>query len=236
MREYEQTIIIQPEISEEGSAAILGRLDQLLGEGSSIRLLCDDLGKRKLAYDINRFQKGHYYLLSFLDEGPVVPELERVLRLEESVLRFLTVKVTEQVMDIEGRQAEAKEREAELEKRAAERAAREAEEAKSRAEAEAQAAQRAAVAEAEAAAQAPAEEPAAEAAETAAETPVEEPSAEVAETPSAEAPAAADDAPAEAAEAPAEAAADASEAAAPDAAEAPTEAAPEAEGSEEEQS
>jgi small subunit ribosomal protein S6 len=215
VREYEQTIIIQPEISEEGSAAILGRLDQLLEEGSSIRLLCDDLGKRKLAYEINRFQKGHYYLLSFLDEGPVVPDLERVLRLEESVLRFLTVKVTEQVMDIEGRQAEAKEREAELEKRAAERAEREAEEAKSRAEAEAQAAERAAAAEAEAAAQAPAEEASAEAAET---------------------PAAADDAPAEAAEAPAEAAADASEAAAPDAAEAPTEAAPEAEGSEEEQS
>ncbi len=220
MREYEQTIIIQPEISEEGSAAILGRLDQLLEEGSSIRLLCDDLGKRKLAYEINRFQKGHYYLLSFLDEGPVVPELERVLRLEESVLRFLTVKVTEQVMDIEGRQAEAKEREAELEKRAAERAAREAEEAKSRAEAEAQAAQRAAAAEAEAAAKAPAEEP----------------SAEAAETPAEEAPAAADDAPAEAAEASAETVADASEPAPPDAAEAPTEAAPEAEGSEEEQS
>ena len=121
MREYELNIIIQPEISEEGSATILSRLYELLEAGSSIRLLCDDLGKRKLAYEVNRFQKGHYYLLSFLDPGPVVAELERVLRLEESVLRFLTVKVNDDVTDIEGRVAEAKEREEELEKRAAER-------------------------------------------------------------------------------------------------------------------
>ena len=52
MREYELNIIVQPEISEEGSVAILGRLDAAL-ESSSIRLCCDDLGKRKLAYEIN---------------------------------------------------------------------------------------------------------------------------------------------------------------------------------------
>ena len=82
MREYELNIIVQPEISEEGSAAILGRLDAAL-ESSSIRLCCDDLGKRKLAYEISRFQKGHYYLLSFLDDGQAVPDLERMLRLDE---------------------------------------------------------------------------------------------------------------------------------------------------------
>ena len=137
MREYELNVIVQPEISEEGSAAILGRLDAAL-ESSSVRLCCDDLGKRKLAYEINRFQKGHYYLLSFLDEGQVVPELERMLRLDESVLRFLTVKVSDDVADVEARKAEAAEREAELKRRAEERAEREAEEARARAEAEEQ--------------------------------------------------------------------------------------------------
>jgi small subunit ribosomal protein S6 len=146
VREYELNIIIQPEISEEGSAAILGRLDDLLKTSSATRLLCDDLGKRKLAYEIDRFQKGHYYLLSFLDAGPVVSELERVLRLEESVLRFLTVKVVDEVVDVEARVAVAKEREEELAKRAADKATREADEAKARAEAEALAAERAAAA------------------------------------------------------------------------------------------
>jgi small subunit ribosomal protein S6 len=140
MREYELTIIIQPEISEEGSAAILERVDEILASENAIRLLCDDMGKRKLAYEIRHFHKGHYYLLSFLDDGQVVPALERTLRLDESVLRFLTVKVSDHVADIEARRAVAKEREIELEKRAAEKAAREAEEAKAREEAERQAA------------------------------------------------------------------------------------------------
>ena len=146
MREYELTIIIQPEISEEGSQAILAKLDQAMEKAGAIRLLLDDLGKRKLAYEINRFHKGHYYMLCFLDQGGVVDELERVLRLEESVLRFLTVKVEEEVADIEARKAWGAEREIELKKRAAERAAREAEEAKARAEAEAKAAAEAAAA------------------------------------------------------------------------------------------
>jgi len=194
VREYELNIIIQPEISEEGSAAILGRLDAHLEESSSIRLLCDDLGKRKLAYEVNRFQKGHYYLLSFLDAGQVVPELERTLRLEESVLRFLTVKVSDAVADIPGRQAEAKEREAELQKRAAEKAAREAEEAKARAEAEAQAAERAAAAEAAQAAEAESADSAEDETEGAAEAATEE--AVSAEAPAAEEAAVAEEAPA----------------------------------------
>jgi len=157
VREYELTIIIQPEISEEGSAAILERMDGTLADRGAIRLLCHDQGKRKLAYEINKFHKGHYYLLSFLDEGQVVPELERSLRLDESVLRFLTVKASDKVLDIEARTAEAKEKELELQKRAADKAAREAEEAKARAEAEERAAVEAAAAKAAAAAAAAAE-------------------------------------------------------------------------------
>ena len=136
MREYELNFIVQPEISEEGSKVILDRLDGILTAQNAVRLLCDDLGKRKLAYEIRKFQKGHYYILSFLDDGSAVPELERALRLDESVLRFLTVRVADLVTDVEGRKAEAKEREIELRRRAAEKAAREAEEAKARAEAE----------------------------------------------------------------------------------------------------
>ena len=103
MREYETSFIVQPEISDEGSEAIRTKLDGILENGSATRLMCEDLGKRKLAYEIRRFQKGHYYILSYLDEGKVVPDLERTLRLEESVLRFMTVQVSEGVTDVEAR-------------------------------------------------------------------------------------------------------------------------------------
>ena len=70
-----------------------------------------------------------------------MPEVERALRLDESVLRFLTVQVTDEVGDIEERKAEAAEEEQLRAERAAERAAREAEEARER-EAEERAAPR----------------------------------------------------------------------------------------------
>jgi small subunit ribosomal protein S6 len=132
LREYELTFIVQPEISDEGCAALREKLDAVLQRSESIRLLYDDWGKRKLAYEIAKFQKGHYFVLSFLDSGRAVPELERVLRLEDSVLRFLTVLVDEQVKDIEARRARAVEEERVQAERRAERAAREAEEARAR--------------------------------------------------------------------------------------------------------
>ena len=143
MREYETTVVVQPEISEEGTQSLLQKMDGVLEKSGSTRLMCTDLGKRKLAYEVRKFQKGHYYVLSFLDDGKVVSELERNLRIEESVLRFMTVKVEDEVADLEARVEAARIAEADQEKRAAEKAAREAEEAKARAEVEAQAAEEA---------------------------------------------------------------------------------------------
>jgi small subunit ribosomal protein S6 len=140
VREYETTFIVQPEISDEGAQSILSRLDEVLESGGATRLELDDIGKRKLAYEIRKFQKGHYYMLSYLDGGAVVPAVERMLRLDDSVLRFLTVQASPLVKDVEGRKAYAAEQERIRKERAAERAAREAEEEKARQEAEAQAA------------------------------------------------------------------------------------------------
>ena len=135
MREYETTFIIQPEISDEGCQDLLARLDGILEREGAIRLLHDDQGKRKLAYEIRKFQKGRYVTTYYLDQGAAVAPLERTLRLEESVLRFLTVQVTDRVEDIEQRKQVAAEEERIRAERARERAEREAEEEKARQEA-----------------------------------------------------------------------------------------------------
>jgi small subunit ribosomal protein S6 len=129
VREYETTLIIQPEISDEGVGALQERLDGILEGFGSIRLIYDDLGKRRLAYEIQNFQKGRYVMLRFLDDGSNIKGLERALGLEDSIIRFLTVQVDEAVEDVAARQAEAAEEERLRAERAAERAAREAEEA-----------------------------------------------------------------------------------------------------------
>ncbi len=129
IREYETTFIIQPEISEEGREALCQKFDQVLARHGATRLMVDDWGKRRLAYEIHKFQKGHYLSLLYLDNGAAVRELEYALRIEESVLRFLTVQAKDEVLDIEARKAEAAEQErVQRERRAADKAAREEEE------------------------------------------------------------------------------------------------------------
>ena len=132
LREFETTFILQPEITEEGAKAINERLDSILERHGAHRLLCDDDGKRRLAFEIQHFQKGHYFTLHYFDGGKVVPELERALRLDESVLRFLTVRVADEVGDVEERKRLAAEEEKLRAERAAERAALEAQEARER--------------------------------------------------------------------------------------------------------
>jgi small subunit ribosomal protein S6 len=137
VREFETTFIVQPEISDEGLQALRARLDAILARHGAVRLMCDDLGRKRLAYEIKRFQKGHYLELLYLDHGPVVPEIERALRLDDSVLRFLTVQVSTHVEDIEKRKTDAAALEEDRARKAAERAAREAEEEAARAAEEA---------------------------------------------------------------------------------------------------
>jgi small subunit ribosomal protein S6 len=140
VREYETTFIVQPEISDEVRDGFLAKLDGQLVAKGGVRLMLDDWGKRKLAYEIQNFQKGHYYSLKYLDDGSAVAELERLLKIEESILRYLTVRVAADVTDIEARKVEAAEEERKLHDRLeAERVAREEEE-RARREAEARAA------------------------------------------------------------------------------------------------
>ena len=133
MREYEFNFVVQPEITDEGIARICERFEGIVERAGDIRLHYDELGRRRLAYEIRNFQKGHYLALHFLSNGKVVPELERAARIDDSILRFLTVVTSANVEDVEARKTEAVSLEEDRKRKAAERAAREAEEAAARA-------------------------------------------------------------------------------------------------------
>ncbi len=156
MREYEFTFVVQPEITDEGLQAICERFEGTLEKQGASKLFYEDWGRRRLAYEIQRFQKGHYLVLHYLDDGKAIPEMERLARLDDSILRFLTVLANGSLDDVEARKQEAAVFEDERIKKAAERAEREAEEAVARAaEAETRAAEaETRAAEAEVAAQA----------------------------------------------------------------------------------
>jgi small subunit ribosomal protein S6 len=133
LREYAFNFVVQPEITDEGIAKICERFEGIVERAGDTRLHYEELGRRRLAYEVRNFQKGHYLTLHFLSNGKVVPELERSARLDDSILRFLTVLENASVEDIEARKSEAVVLEEDRKKKAAERAAREAEEAAARA-------------------------------------------------------------------------------------------------------
>ena len=104
-REYELIYIVRPDSEEEGVASIQERTQKVVEDGGGHLLRVDDWGKRKLAYEIQNFQKGHFVLVNFLGGSEVVAEAERTLKIDDSILRFLTVKLGDRV-DVDTRVAE----------------------------------------------------------------------------------------------------------------------------------
>lgn len=118
-REYELVFVLRPDLEEDEVDAMRARTEKIIAERNGTPLRVDDWGKRRLAYDIQKYGKGQFLLVNYLGTPEIVDELERILRIEDSCLRFLTVKLSDRV-DVDTRVAEE-------EVRAAAVAAREAE-------------------------------------------------------------------------------------------------------------
>ena len=179
IREYETVCILDPELEEAGSLQpLLERIEGSISKAGGTVLGADHWGKRKLAYEINKNNRGYYVLQNYLGEKSTVVSLEKGLRIMDGVWRFLTIQLAD-IEDPDARVAEAK-LQAEA---AAAQAAQDAAAAEEAAAAKAAAAEQRAEAAAEEPAEAAAEEPAEAAAEEPAEAAAEEPAEAAAEEP-----------------------------------------------------
>ena len=107
-REYELVFIVRPDVTDEDIEKIKDRSSGVIKDRKGHLLNVDDWGKRRLAYEIQDYGKGHFVLFNYLGSTEIVDELERTLKLDDSVLRFLTVKLAERV-EVKARVAEAEE-------------------------------------------------------------------------------------------------------------------------------
>ncbi|MGE0404605.1 MAG: 30S ribosomal protein S6 [Kofleriaceae bacterium] len=104
-REYETTYILRPNTPNEGVAEVNSRIKGIIeGMGGKI-IKVDNWGKRRLAYEVAKERKGIYLYWNYLAQPGVVEETERNLRMLDSVIRYLTVKVDEDV-DVTARPSE----------------------------------------------------------------------------------------------------------------------------------
>ncbi len=93
MKLYESLCILRPAQVETENELVVGKMKDLLTQSGATILKLDNSGKKKLAYDIQHERKGTFITIQF--EGPptVVKELERFQRMEDQVMKFMTVKL-----------------------------------------------------------------------------------------------------------------------------------------------
>lgn len=93
---YESIFIIRQSLTEEETGGIINKMKGVLEKQGATLLKVDNWGKKKLAYEVEHDRRGTFVHLQFEAQGPVVSQLERMYRLEDSILKFLTVRVEEE--------------------------------------------------------------------------------------------------------------------------------------------
>jgi small subunit ribosomal protein S6 len=92
MRKYEVMYVIRTDIEQEQVQATVEKFQNIITNGNGEITKHDLMGKRRLAYEINKFRDGHYVLVHFNAEPAVVAELDRVLKITDEIIRHLIVK------------------------------------------------------------------------------------------------------------------------------------------------
>ena len=92
MNSYELLYIIDNEISDEAKEAVVAKISAVITDNGGTIDGVDKWGTRKLAYPINYKTEGYYVLVNFTAQATLPSELERVVRITDSVVRFLVVK------------------------------------------------------------------------------------------------------------------------------------------------
>lgn len=93
MEKYETISIIKPTVSEENIAAISAKTADIIKNAGGEILKVDQWGLRKLAYPIKKEPSGYYVYTVFSGNGAAIDEMERIFRIDDNVLKYMTIKL-----------------------------------------------------------------------------------------------------------------------------------------------
>lgn len=91
MRRYETIAILDPDLAEDAHGALCERLTDLIPAHKGLLVELDDWGVRRLAYDIKKKVRGHYVRLDYCGTGSLVDEMERLMRINDGFMKYMTV-------------------------------------------------------------------------------------------------------------------------------------------------
>ena len=91
MNKYESIIIVNPNVDEAGLKALEEKFTGLINEHGKIESV-ENMGKKRLAYEIKKNNEATYLLFNFDAEPDSITELERVYRITDDILKFIVVR------------------------------------------------------------------------------------------------------------------------------------------------
>jgi small subunit ribosomal protein S6 len=94
-RSYEVMYIIRPDLTEEDLDKLITTMEHNVETAGGVLKNTERMGRRRLAYNVRKFNDGFYILMNIEGEGKVVAEIERRLRVSEPVIKFITVRKDE---------------------------------------------------------------------------------------------------------------------------------------------
>ena len=93
MNSYESIFIVKPSLSDDEVEKTIEKIKAVIQRSGGEFSGAENWGKKKLAYEVRKEKRGTYILLHFKGTGPLVTELERNYRLDESIIKFITLKL-----------------------------------------------------------------------------------------------------------------------------------------------
>jgi small subunit ribosomal protein S6 len=103
MRVYEELFIMKPDSPEEEVDGYIDQIKNVITSGKGTVDKVDKWGVRKLAYRVSKYHEGLYVLVVFSSTPELVHEIERRMRVTDSVIKFITVRIDEKLKKIEKR-------------------------------------------------------------------------------------------------------------------------------------
>ncbi len=97
MRKYEVMFIVRPDVPEEDVENVIAQMESAVtGTGGKIEKI-EKMGRRRLAYRVSRYREGLYVLFTLEGSGDTVKEFERRLKVSDAVIKFLSVRIDEEL-------------------------------------------------------------------------------------------------------------------------------------------
>lgn len=106
MKRYETIFITPVDLNDDEIQKVIERYEAIINEMKGMMLKVDKWGKRKMAYEIKKHANGFYVLIDYAGKSAIVTELERNLKIDDRVLKYMTVKTVDKV-DIHALEEEA---------------------------------------------------------------------------------------------------------------------------------